>query len=171
MHTEPTLDYAKVNEYLYWGSSPIDDYWRAKYNLSDEVFTRQLSSDVRLLTECLGIKNLINIKYAGPPAALGASLKAILWLPVPDGYPPTVEQLLTAIAFIRTAMSNREPCYVHCRYGLGRSTTLIVGYLIETGMSYQAAVDLVTQLRPPIVEGFTLKQQAFLQRFAQGICR
>jgi hypothetical protein len=49
-----------------------------------------------------------------------------------------------AIRIINGAHEKKEPVYLHCTYGKGRSPTFVMAYLISQGHSIQEAVQIVS---------------------------
>lgn len=52
--------------------------------------------------------------------------------------------------FIHSAVKSGGKILVHCSQGISRSATIVIAYLINQGMSYQEAHDLVKAKRPLI---------------------
>jgi hypothetical protein len=71
-----------------------------------------------------------------------------LWLPCPDGRPPTTGQLLLGAQFIEGQVRRGRKVYVHCHGGAGRAPTLCAAYLLRTGLSPHAALEAVHAARP-----------------------
>ena len=161
------LNYTKVNEFLFWGSSPIDSYWKAQKNIPDKIFESQLQRDIHLLRKDLGVQHILSVKHTSPPPSAHQRFKTVLWIPVPDAHPPTLGQVAHAVSFIDTCMEASEACYVHCRFGLGRSTTLVAAWLIGSqGYSAAKAEAELERLRPAVKTGWTREQRDFLRAFA-----
>ena len=89
-----------------------------------------------------------------------------LHLPVTDFRPPTQEQISTALDAIREAHEAGESAAVHCAFGLGRTGTVVACWLVAQGMTADAAIDRVRELRPGSVE--TEEQVAAVRSFARG---
>ena len=68
---------------------------------------------------------------------------AYLWLPVADHTEPTSPQLLWGTRFIQTAVQTQQRTLIHCKMGIGRSTTLAAAYLIWQGQLIDAAIEQV----------------------------
>lgn len=72
--------------------------------------------------------------------------------PVLDWTPPSQIQLDHVIAFIDTAVENREPVAVSCGAGKGRTGTVLACYLVARGLQPQAAIDVLIAVRPCCAE-------------------
>lgn len=57
--------------------------------------------------------------------------------------------------------------YVHCHYGEGRGATMVMAYLMSTGMTYEDAFALVQKVRTFISP--TPSQIARLKEFEQSL--
>jgi len=68
-------------------------------------------------------------------------------IPLKDGVPPPVEKLEAAIKWIRK-YSKLGKVLIFCRYGKGRSVSVVIGYLCSLGLSYDEALRLVGKRRP-----------------------
>lgn len=79
--------------------------------------------------------------------ALGAEGIELLYLPTPDTYPLTVEQLREGAHWINEQIAHGEKVLVHCEHGVGRSVLLTASALVAGGMSAHDAVDLVQRRR------------------------
>ncbi|HUS35519.1 MAG TPA: protein-tyrosine phosphatase family protein [Verrucomicrobiae bacterium] len=87
-----------------------------------------------------------------------------LCLPVPDGRPPTVDQVKEFIRFVHNQRNAHQPTVVHCEAGIGRTGTLLATYLIAEGHSAQAAIQRVRLIESAAIE--TTSQIAFLHQLA-----
>jgi protein-tyrosine phosphatase len=82
-------------------------------------------------------------------------------MPVPDGEAPSMEQFSEFLHFVREQRALERKTAVHCTAGLGRTGTVLAGYLIATGSSVDAAVSRIRNLRPGAIE--TPRQIQFLR--------
>lgn len=68
-------------------------------------------------------------------------------LPTIDHTAPTLLQLKTGVNFIHKEIKDGGKVYIHCRMGEERGATMIVAYLISTGMTLEDALSLVKSIR------------------------
>lgn len=86
-----------------------------------------------------------------------------LSLPVLDATAPTEEQLNAAVRWIESHIPHR-PVFVHCALGHGRSASVVVAYLLQTGRvgSVRDGLRLLRQGRPGV--GLSASQRQLLER-------
>ncbi len=72
----------------------------------------------------------------------------VLHLPTVDWTPPSIENLKKGVAFIDEEIKGGGRVYIHCKYGKGRGPSMVIAYLISTGMVYKDALELVQKVRP-----------------------
>ncbi len=82
----------------------------------------------------LGIRACVDMKHEG---ADPWTFEAFLWLPTIDQDAPSQAHLHMGIAFLRQCERARVPAFVHCMAGVGRSSTLVLAFLL-TGAYRQA---------------------------------
>lgn len=73
-----------------------------------------------------------------------------IWIPVIDGFPPTLEEIEFAVNVINKLTKMNKKIYIHCEYGHGRSPTLVAAYFISQGMNAKSAVEKIKKKRPSI---------------------
>ncbi|CAL4961514.1 unnamed protein product [Urochloa decumbens] len=67
-------------------------------------------------------------------------------------FAPSLEDISQAIDFIHRNASRGSTTYVHCKAGRGRSTTIVLCYLIKyRSMTPEAALDYVRSIRPRVL--------------------
>ena len=86
-------------------------------------------------------------------------------IPVADLEAPTGEQLQLAVDTIARAGQSGMAVAVHCTAGKGRTGTIVAAYFVDQGLSADAAIKRVRNLRRGSVE--TLEQEQAIAEFAR----
>ena len=83
---------------------------------------------------------------------------------------PEFDDLIHAIDFIHTRITNNEPVMVHCLAGLGRTGTLLACYLIKyQKMSADKAIQKLRDERPGSIQSFPQEEIIFqFEKYIQG---
>ncbi|KAL5232423.1 hypothetical protein ABZP36_031199 [Zizania latifolia] len=114
------------------------------------------SSDVPHLKQ-LGVKGVVTLNEAYetlvPTSLYQAHGINHLKIPTRDYlFAPSVEDICQAVDFIHRNASQGGSTYVHCKAGRGRSTTIVLCYLIKyRNMTPEAALDHVRSVRPRVL--------------------
>jgi len=81
---------------------------------------------------------------------------------------PEFDDLVSAIDFIHSRITNNEPVMVHCLAGLGRTGTLLACYLVKyQKMSVDDAIQKVREERPGSIQSFP--QEEIIFQFAKSL--
>jgi protein-tyrosine phosphatase len=97
-----------------------------------------------------GVRRVVTLVGEAAPVPWLRSAESLLWLPVRDNHPPTMDQLRIGCAFLDAARSDDGPAtLISCGAGIGRATTLYLAWRIATtGEPLQRALDALRRLRP-----------------------
>lgn len=96
-----------------------------------------------------GVRRVVTLVGEAAPVPWLRSAESLLWLPVRDNHPPTMDQLRIGCAFLDAARSGGPATLISCGAGIGRATTLYLAWRIATtGEPLQRALDALRQLRP-----------------------
>lgn len=82
-----------------------------------------------------------------------------------DHYPPDIEQAEDILRFIDLMGGHQRPVFIHCHAGVGRTGTILHGYLLNQGMSLTEAQAIIRAKR---IQCLLLSeaQRTFLRQFA-----
>lgn len=88
----------------------------------------------------LGITAVINLRNEHQDKFSTPFPVAYLWLPTEDHTDPTPQQLIMGAQIINFLVKNNHRILVHCKMGIHRSATMVVAYLIYSGLSKEDAI-------------------------------
>jgi protein-tyrosine phosphatase len=96
-----------------------------------------------------GIEHVVDTRaeYCDDREALTQENIELLYLPTPDTYPLTIEQLMQGASWVNERLNRGEHVLIHCEHGVGRSVLLTCAVLVTQGMHASAALDLVQRKR------------------------
>jgi protein-tyrosine phosphatase len=104
--------------------------------------------DIRALSK-VGVTHVIDTRseYSDDKEALARANIDLLYLPTPDTYPLSVEQLLEGAAWANEQIAKGGRVLIHCEHGVGRSVLLTCATLVYGGLHGSDALDLVKEKR------------------------
>jgi protein-tyrosine phosphatase len=97
----------------------------------------------------VGVTHVVDTRseYSDDADALAKENIGLLYLPTPDTYPLSVEQLLEGSAWANERIQQGGRVLIHCEHGVGRSVLLTCSTLVYGGMHASDALALVQQKR------------------------
>ena len=125
-----SFNYSQITEHIFLGTNAC-----CKAHFDENLGAQGITADISLEKEKLD--NPMGVDY-------------FLWLPTADLEAPTHEQLALGVQTLHFFIDNNIKVYVHCRLGHGRSTTLVMAYLMSIGKSYDDACAIVKERRPEV---------------------
>jgi protein tyrosine phosphatase (PTP) superfamily phosphohydrolase (DUF442 family) len=104
--------------------------------------------DIRILAQS-GVTHVVDTRseYHDDAEALAREQIELLYLPTPDTFPLTIEQLLEGAAWINERIDQGGRVLIHCEHGVGRSVLLTCASLVARNMHAGDALALVKQKR------------------------
>ncbi len=69
----------------------------------------------------------------------------VYWLPVSDAYAPELDELDDALEWLNGHVESGKRALVHCRFGVGRSGSIIAAYLLKRGFSLEHVLETIKQ--------------------------
>lgn len=75
-----------------------------------------------------------------------------LQVPIADMHPPTQKQIDVAVSAINKALDQNFGVGIHCTAGYGRTGTILACWFVSQGLSADAAIAKVRDLRPGSIE-------------------
>ena len=135
--------------------------------------TPQLAVGGRVLPEDLhrlaaaGVTRVVDTRSEHQDDALSMAAEGIelLYLPAPDTFPLSVDQLSQGAAWVNQQISQGQRVLIHCEHGVGRSVLLTAAALVASGMSAHQAMELIQAKRWQAAPNH--RQMLRLQEFEQ----
>lgn len=95
----------------------------------------------------LGITSVVNMRTTSFQANAEKAGITYLQLPTRDLHAPSMAHLKKGVQFIDRVVRAKGKVYVHCRAGEGRGPTMVIAYLIKTGLTLTDALLQVQKIR------------------------
>lgn len=105
-------------------------------------------ADIKALAQ-VGVTHVVDTRseYCDDKDALAKENIDLLYLPTPDTYPLSVEQLMQGAAWTDEQIRKSGRVLIHCEHGVGRSVLLTCAVLVYEGMHARDALELVKKMR------------------------
>lgn len=117
------------------------------------------ATDVQRLKNAHGISAILSLTEIPLPEQWCEGFD-MCHVPVHDFSPPTEEDFLRCCAFLKKTLDAGKVPFVHCTMGIGRTGTVLAGWLVMQGYTAEDALKEVRKEQPGAVE--TEEQVRFL---------
>src|SRR6266516_1453767 len=96
-----------------------------------------------------GVTHVVDTRseYCDDRAALAEENIELLYLPTPDTYPLSIDQLMQGSVWVDERIKQGGRVLIHCEHGVGRSVLLTCAVLVYEGMHARDALMLVQEKR------------------------
>lgn len=123
----------------------------------DNLKAQGIEAVLNLCAECYDLHEI--------EAAAGL---AVHWLPVPDEDAPEISAAQKAIEWLDSAVAQDKKVLVHCRFGIGRTGTMVTAWLLKQGYTMDDALEM---LRHTPAEPKSRRQWEFLNAYIRSLGR
>ena len=99
----------------------------------DAIVSQGIEAVLNLCAECYDLHEI--------EAASGLSVH---WLPVEDEGAPEIDMAKEALDWLDSILSQNKKVLVHCRFGIGRTGTLLAAWLLKQGYTLENALEMLS---------------------------
>ena len=131
----------------------ITNFWKSSFdysNITDNIIIsgEYTSSDIFVIQK-LNVKCVIDMRSESIfDQSLFESIGIKYFnIPVDNYFAPELEQIDTAIEYIKSNISDENNILIHCKEGVGRSSLIIIAYLVTTGLDLFESMEVVKSHR------------------------
>lgn len=90
----------------------------------------------------------------------------VYWLPIFDALAPEFDELDEAVAWLADQLDQGKKVLIHCRFGVGRSGTVIAAYLLKRGKSMSQVNEI---LKKSPATPTSKDQQRFIRDYGEKL--
>jgi len=149
-HLIPTHFYAAIDKKLYGFGIPVAHEMlktlQEHYNVGVIVtlLLQPLKGGRMANHQPMGAEQFDNPEYCDTDKNLteGLNIKFI-HIPIQDGYAPKTEDMKQFVQLVKETNAAGKAVGVHCWQGIGRTGTMLCGYLIQQGLRAQDAMNML----------------------------
>ena len=119
-------------------------------NITDNIIiSREYTSNDIFVIQKLNVKCVIDMRSESIfDQSLFESIGIKYFnIPVDNFFAPELEQIDTAIEYIKSNISDENNILIHCKEGVGRSSLIIIAYLVTTGLDLFESMEVVKSHR------------------------
>jgi predicted ATP-grasp superfamily ATP-dependent carboligase/protein tyrosine phosphatase (PTP) superfamily phosphohydrolase (DUF442 family) len=143
----PNLKYGKMDRKLYFGG--------------------QFSKLGLLKLKFYGIKSVLSLRNDFSDPKISFIKMEYFKIDIPEYEEITIENFTTSIDCINRQIELGRPIFVHCREGVGRAPSVVVGFLLSKGVNLKEALETVYASRP--FSNILEEQLASLRRYEEEL--
>ncbi len=90
----------------------------------------------------------------------------VYWLPISDALAPEFDEMDEALTWLADQINEGKKVLIHCRFGVGRSGTVVAAYLLKRGKSIAQVMEIMkkTSATPTSKE-----QQGFIRDYSEKL--
>ena len=99
----------------------------------DTIKSRGIDAILNLCAECYDLHDI----------ETAAGFK-VHWLPITDENAPELDTALKALDWMDSILVQGKKVLVHCRFGIGRTSTLVVAWLLKQGHTMDDALEMLS---------------------------
>ncbi|MBU0943643.1 MAG: dual specificity protein phosphatase family protein [Proteobacteria bacterium] len=70
----------------------------------------------------------------------------VYWLPISDANAPELDELDEALEWLNEHVDSGKKTLIHCRFGVGRSGTIIAAYLLKKGLNLDQVLEKMQEM-------------------------